>query len=68
VGRCREIQGLQPVEAVLAAGVAAVQTPDGQPVREGLVLADKLRPARRQGQPIQYVAWNGEYWQPLKLD
>jgi len=68
VGHLRELSGLQPVSAVLAAGVAAVQTPDGQPVTGGLVRTDKLRPARRGGQPIAIVEWRDDHWLPLKLD
>lgn len=68
VGRSRELSGLQPVSAVLDAGVAAVCTLDGQPVTDGLVLTDKLRPARRGGRPVVFVEWTGDYWQPLKLD
>jgi len=68
VGRNRELSGLQPVAAVLKAGVAAVQTRDGKPVRDGSVLCDKLRPARRGGRPIAFVEWTGEHWLPLKLD
>ncbi len=68
VGRSRELTGLQPVAALLAAGIAAVQTPEGEPVTEGLILTDKLRPARRGGWPVAIVTWNGEYWVPLKLD
>jgi tRNA(Ile2) C34 agmatinyltransferase TiaS len=68
VGRSRELMGLQPVSALLAAGIAAVRTLDGQPVTEGLVNVDKLRPARRGGQPVAVVEWAGDYWQCLKLD
>jgi tRNA(Ile2) C34 agmatinyltransferase TiaS len=68
VGRSRELSGLQPVSALLEAGIAAVQTQDGKPVAEGLVLTDKLRPARRGGQPIAVVEWTGDHWLPLKLD
>lgn len=68
VGCSRELSGLQPVAALLAAGIAAVQTVDGQAVTDGLVLTDKIRPARRGGRPIAVVEWAGEYWQPLKLD
>lgn len=70
VGRSRELTGLQPVSAVLAAGIAAVRTQAGLAVDEGMVQIDRLRPARRGGQPILYVARaQGEaYWQPLKLD
>jgi len=68
VGRSRELSGLQPVSALLAAGVAAVRTLDGRPVTEGLVQADKLRPARRGGQPVAFVEWAGDNWRPMKLD
>jgi tRNA(Ile2) C34 agmatinyltransferase TiaS len=68
VGRSRQLSGLQPVEALLAAGISAVQTLDGQPVHQGLVQTDKLRPARRGGQPVAVVQWNDDHWLPLKLD
>ncbi len=68
VGRSRELSGLQPVSALLEAGVVAVQTLDGQPVTEGTVQTDKLRPARRGGRPIAVVEWAGGHWLPLKLD
>jgi hypothetical protein len=68
VGGIRELKGLQPVTALLAAGVAAVQTMDGQLVTEGLVACEKLRPARRCGRPIAVVEWNSGHWLPLKLD
>jgi tRNA(Ile2) C34 agmatinyltransferase TiaS len=68
VGQSRDLRGLQPVSALLEAGIAAVQTQDGEPVTEGLVLTDKLRPARRNGRPIAVVEWTGDHWLPLKLD
>ena len=68
VGRSRELSGLQPVSALLRAGIAAVRTADGQPVTEGLVQTDRLRPARRGGQPIAIVEQAADHWQPLKLD
>ena len=68
VGRSRELSGMQPVSALLAAGIVAVRTVDGQPVTEGLVQTDKLRPARRGGRPIAVVEWAGDHWLPLKLD
>jgi tRNA(Ile2) C34 agmatinyltransferase TiaS len=68
VGRSRELAGLQPVSALLAAGIVAVRTLDGQPVNEGLVYTDKLRPARRGGLPIAVVEPAGDHWMPLKLD
>ena len=68
VGRSRELSGLQPVSALLAAGILAVQTVDGRPVTEGLVQTDKLRPARRGGRPIAIVERANDHWLPLKLD
>ncbi len=68
VGRSRELTGLQPVEVLLRSGIAAVQTLDGEPVTSGLVAVDKLRPARRGGEPIAVVQWAGDHWLPLKLD
>ena len=68
VGRSRELAGLQPIAALLEAGITAVQTLDGQPVLDGLVQTDKLRPARRGGRPIAVVQWAGDHWHPLKLD
>jgi hypothetical protein len=69
VGSIRTLGGLQPISAVLATGIVAVQTLDGgQPVTDGLVLADKMRPARRNGQPILFVERQDDHWLPLKLD
>lgn len=68
VGRSRELSGLQSIPSLLAAGIQAVRTADGRPVTDGMVLTDKLRPARRGGQPIAVVEWTGDYWLPLKLD
>jgi len=68
VGRVRELSGLQPVSALLAAGIAAVRTLEGAPVVGGLVDTDRLRPARRGGRPVAVVAPEGDHWVPLKLD
>lgn len=68
VGRSRELSGMLPVSALLQAGISAVQTLDGQPVTDGLVFADKLRPARRAGRSVAVVEWLGDHWLPLKLD
>lgn len=68
VGRSRELRGLQPVPALLDAGIVTVRTEEGEQVSEGLVQTDKLRPARRGGRPVAIVRWSGECWQPLKLD
>ena len=68
VGKLRELSGEMSIESILAAGVSAVQTLDGEPVEDILLQADKLRPARRNGMPIQYVAFQDGAWTPLKLD
>jgi tRNA(Ile2) C34 agmatinyltransferase TiaS len=68
VGGARELSGLQPVSGLVAAGITRVETAQGQPVWEGLVLCDKLRPARRGGCPVAVVEWGGEHWLPLRLD
>ena len=76
VGQSRALTGPCPIPAVLAAGVADVRTLDGRRVTHGLILTDKLRPARRDARPIAFVEpcpdpVPGEpvrYWRPLKLD
>jgi len=68
VGSIRDLKGMQPIPAILDAGVIAVRTIDGEPVTDGLVLADKIRPARRNNQPILFVKRQENYWQPIKLD
>jgi len=68
IGRSRDLRGLQTVPTILDAGIIAVRTLDGAPVETGLVLSDKLRPARRDSKPVLFVEREGEYWRPLKLD
>ena len=68
VGSIRDMEGLLPLVNVLSAGVIAVKTLDGQPVIDGMVQTDKMRPARRSGQPILFVERQDDHWLPLKLD
>ncbi len=68
VGRSRELRGRQPVSVLQEAGISAVRTEQGERVVEGLVAADKLRPARRGGEAVAIVRWCGDHWLPLKLD
>jgi tRNA(Ile2) C34 agmatinyltransferase TiaS len=68
VGKSRDLQGLQPIAAVLAAGISSVRTEDGAVIQNGLLQTDQLRPARRNGKPVAVVQWTGSYWMPLKLD
>ena len=60
--------GPQTVERVLAAGVEAVETPNGEPVASGVIDAGSLRPARRGGRAVAVVQRDGDVLQPLKLD
>jgi tRNA(Ile2) C34 agmatinyltransferase TiaS len=68
VGTSRDVFGRQPVSALLAAGIAEVRTTQGDLLAEGVVLADKLRPARRNSQAVLFVEWSEDHWQPVKLD
>jgi tRNA(Ile2) C34 agmatinyltransferase TiaS len=69
VGTARDLRGVQPVEAILAAGVAAVQTPTGRVVAAGLVeTGDKIRPACIGGQAVLLVEPAGEHWQAVRRD
>jgi hypothetical protein len=66
VGHLRQLSGLLSIETILQAGVTAIQTTEGEPVSQGLILADKLRPARRAGQPVALVNWAEDHWLPIK--
>jgi tRNA(Ile2) C34 agmatinyltransferase TiaS len=68
VGRSRELSGVLPIQQVIEAGINQVQTLSGELVNEGLLQADKLRPARRNGQAVQVVDWQDGVWAPVKLD
>lgn len=68
VGSIRTLEGLLPVADVLASGIVSIRTPDGASVTEGLVQTDKIRPARRGGQPVLFVQQESDHWLPLKLD
>jgi hypothetical protein len=68
LGQVRALQGIQPVEQVLAAGIAAVQTVSGQPMMSGQVQTDGLRPARRGGRAVAVVEAAEDVLLPLKMD
>jgi tRNA(Ile2) C34 agmatinyltransferase TiaS len=68
IGSIRDLKGLLPLADVLAAGITSIKTLDGESVTEGLILADKLRPARRGGVPVLFVEREDDHWLPLKLD
>jgi hypothetical protein len=68
LGSIREVSGLVPVETILAAGVGAVKTVNGETLASGMVLIEKLRPARRDGKAVAVVEKNEAHWRFLKLD
>ena len=68
VGSIRDLEGLHPLVDVLASGILSVKTLDGTAVTEGLIQTDKMRPARRGGQPVLFVERENDHWLPLKLD
>jgi hypothetical protein len=68
VGELRSLSGPQTVERLLLAGVAAVETTDGQPVSSGMIDAGLLRPARRGGRPVAIVRREGDALVPVKVD
>ncbi len=67
-GHIRELAGLITITEALNSGIDQVLTLDGTAIETGCILADKLRPARRNGRPVQFVEWLGDYWAPLKLN
>ena len=72
VGRSRELDGVQSVQAILDCGIAQVRTIDGEILNEGLVeTKGKLRPAFRGNQPVLVVTrqeGDQPLWLPVKLD
>lgn len=72
VARSRDLSGIQPVQAILAHGIAQVRTEKGELLREGMVeTGGKLRPALRGNQAVLVVRPqedNPSVWLPLKLD
>jgi tRNA(Ile2) C34 agmatinyltransferase TiaS len=68
IGRIRQLGEQATVDEVLAAGVSAVQTTEGEAVYSGKVLTEKLRPARRGGRPVAVVEASDPDWLPLILD
>jgi tRNA(Ile2) C34 agmatinyltransferase TiaS len=68
IGTVRELEGRQPIDAILDAGISEVRTMGGRLIDDGWVYADKMRPARRQGKPILFVSRDGDGWRPEKLN
>jgi len=69
VGNVRDLREMQPVDAILAAGIASVQTPEGQVVESGLVATgNKLRPSLIGGQPVLLVQPVDGVWRVIRRD
>jgi hypothetical protein len=69
VGSVRDVRGVQPVAAIMAAGVAAVQTLEGEVVGSGLVeTGDKLRPSLIGGQAVLLVEPANRRWRAVRRD
>jgi tRNA(Ile2) C34 agmatinyltransferase TiaS len=70
VGKIRELRGVQPVEAILAAGVTSVQTLEGQVLLPGGLVetGDKIRPALLGGQAVLLVEPAGAGWRAIRRD
>ncbi len=68
VGKLRELSGLVSIENLIQTGVYGLRTLDGSPITEGLVLAEKLRPARRESKAILFAHWCDDHWVADKLD
>ena len=63
----RELRGVQPVAAILAAGVAQVQTAAGQVLSYGQVdTGNKVRPALLGGQPVLLVEPGDNLWRTVQ--
>jgi hypothetical protein len=68
IGSIRDLDGMQSISAVLDAGITSVIQLNGEPVTGGSIFVEKMRPARRNGQPVLFVERQDDHWLPLKLD
>ncbi|MBI1880443.1 MAG: ABC transporter substrate-binding protein [Chloroflexi bacterium] len=69
VGQIRELRGVQPVEAIMAAGISGVRTLAGQVVSSGMIeTGDKIRPALVGGDAVLLVEPVGEQWRAIRRD
>jgi tRNA(Ile2) C34 agmatinyltransferase TiaS len=69
VGNIRDLEGLQTIEALHQAGIDSVRTIDENIITSGMVLAEQIRPSRRNHQPVLYVEKSPDgHWLPLKID
>lgn len=68
VGAVRELEGLTEIGQLIDAGIHAVITLSGEPISNGLVNTEKLRPSRRGAKVVLFVEKSGDHWLPLKID
>lgn len=70
VGTLRDLVPPVSVAAIKQAGVVDVRTAEGQPVTTGMIVSERLRPARRGSQPVLIVerGTQSDEWHALKLD
>ena len=68
VGTLRELSGFQTFDTLRDAGIKEIRNLNGEEILEGGVIADKLRPARRENKPILFVNEKDGQWEPVKLD
>ncbi|MBE7556225.1 MAG: ABC transporter substrate-binding protein [Anaerolineales bacterium] len=69
VGQIRELRGIQPVEAITAAGISGVRTLAGQVVSSGFIETDdKIRPALIGGEAVLLVEPAGQQWRAIRRD
>jgi hypothetical protein len=69
VGQVRELRGVQPVAAILAAGVAQVRSVEGEVLTSGEIeTGDKARAALIDGRPVLLVDWIDGQWRAVRRD
>jgi tRNA(Ile2) C34 agmatinyltransferase TiaS len=69
IGQIRELAGVQPVQAVLEAGVSRVETTEGIVVQQGHIDIDgKARPSLIDGQAVLLVEPDGNQWRAVRRD
>ena len=67
VGNARQLSGGLSAQDILRAGVDEVRTVEGVLLTEGVICAERLRPALRGGKCVLYCARRADgIWGPLK--
>ncbi|MGQ9729752.1 MAG: hypothetical protein ACUVX8_00630 [Candidatus Zipacnadales bacterium] len=66
IGRVRDLSTWVAPAEFLAAGGDEVRSVKEEPVTEGLIWAERLRPALREGRCILYCVNQGGFWKPVK--